>query len=75
MTIEELKLKVKVYENILHDISMFSSITMDPVIMEKIIDMINSWSYAHRQGNGIIDNKKLVDKIFIKLKNGDYKNK
>jgi len=71
--IGELKTKIEVYENVLHDINMFSSIVMSGDVMDKLISMINSWSYAHRQGNGMIDNNKLVEEWFMKLQNGDYK--
>lgn len=47
-----LKEKIKVYEDLLHDIQFHSTVTMRHDEVMKLINKINAWSYAHRAGNG-----------------------
>lgn len=65
------KEKVEVYEAVLHQINLYSSITMDSEKIGELIDAINAWSYAHRQGNGEYTDKQqqaLIDAKFNRLK-------
>ena len=47
-----LKEKVEVYERLLHDIQLHSTVTMRPEAVRALIAKICAWSYAHRSGNG-----------------------
>ena len=63
--------KVYMYEGLLHDIQMFSAVVMDGQKVGKLIDNINSWSYAHRCGNGEHSEEEqqaIIDKAFKKLR-------
>lgn len=63
--------KVYMYEGLLHDIQMFSAVVMDGKKVGKLIDNINSWSYAHRCGNGEYSEEEqqaIIDKAFKKLR-------
>lgn len=67
-----LRQKVEMYEHLLHDIQMYSEVVMDGAKVAKLIDNINAWSYAHRQGNGELTEKQqqaLIDGTFAKLRN------
>lgn len=75
-SIKELQEKVEVYENMLHEIQMCSAVTMDGPALKHIIDIINGWSYAHRQGNGELSDEEqvaLVRKWFDRMKHRDWK--
>lgn len=65
------KEKVEVYESLLHRIQMHSSVTMNADALGELISLINSWSYAHRQGNGELsceDQQGLIDRAFNRIK-------
>lgn len=65
------KEKVEVYEAVLHQINLYSSITMDSEKIGELIDAINAWSYAHRCGNGELSDEEqqaLIDAKFNRLK-------
>lgn len=47
-----LREKVSVYESLLHNIQLFSVVTMDNQRLTQLIEIVNGWSYAHRSGNG-----------------------
>jgi hypothetical protein len=67
--------KVRVYESMLHSIQLFSSVVMDSPPIEHMFDIINSWSYAHRVGNGEFSDEEqaaLVYKQFLRLKNHEW---
>ena len=67
--------KVQVYENMLHNINTYSSITMDNPPIMHMIDIINGWSYAHRAGNGELSEQevqKQIDFWFEKMKNAGW---
>lgn len=67
-----LRQKVAMYEGLLHDIQMYSEVVMDDDKVAKLIQNICTWSYAHRQGNGMLTEKQqdaLIDKTFAKLRN------
>lgn len=62
--------KIRVYEQLLHDIQLYSTVVMDGKKVGKLIDNINSWSYAHRVGNGEYSEEEqdaIVAKAFKKL--------
>ncbi|MNX57171.1 hypothetical protein D3C86_879820 [compost metagenome] len=65
------KEKVEVYEALMHSIQMHSAVTMNSEGFGKLIDLVNSWSYAHRQGNGELSNEdqqELIDRAFNRIK-------
>lgn len=47
-----LKEKIKVYEQLLHDIQFHREVTMNHDAVVKLLDKIGAWSYSHRIGNG-----------------------
>lgn len=51
-----LKEKVQIYEQLFHKINM-SRIIFDHEKLLKLLDNIDRWSYAHRQGNGELSEK------------------
>lgn len=55
--------RLKIYEKFFHRINMYC-ITMNSEQIAKAIGIIDSWSYAHRQGNGELsdyEQNKLVE--------------
>lgn len=63
-----LREKVEVYEDVLHTIQMYRCVTLDPPAIEHLLDTICDWSYAHRRGNGEIDNDEAVRFEFERMK-------
>jgi hypothetical protein len=64
-----LKEKVKMYEQFLHDVQMYSVCGRGDLI-QVLVDNACSWSYAHRVGNGEYSDKeqnKIVTTNFWKL--------
>lgn len=64
--------KVKVYEQLLHDIQLFAEVTMDGEKVRQLIGNICRWSYAHRAGNGENSEEEQLEQInkaFEKLRN------
>ena len=68
-----LREKVQAYESMMHTIQMYRSVTMDSPAINHLLDVICDWSYAHRRGNGEVDNDILVAKAFDRIKNRDWK--
>lgn len=68
--IETLQDKIKVYEQVLHDIQCYTEIMPDPLTINKLHAIICAWSKAHRDG---ITNS-AIQKQFLKLKQGEYLN-
>ena len=67
-----LREKVKMYEQLLHDIQLNAEVTMNGDNMRALIGNICSWSYAHRAGNGELSEREQQDRInaaFYKLRN------
>lgn len=65
------KEKIAMYESLLHDIQMYREVTMDGDKVRQLLDNIGSWSYAHRQGNGMLtesQQKRLITSKFKKLR-------
>jgi hypothetical protein len=74
--LNSLREKVEVYETMLHAIQISSEVTGDSPAITHMIDIINSWSYAHRQGNGELTEKEqlaLVRYQFERLKNKEWR--
>ena len=67
-----LREKVQAYESMLHSLHMYRSVTMDGPAINHMLDVICDWSYAHRRGNGEVDNDILVAKAFDRIKNRDW---
>lgn len=64
------KQKITQYEHLLHLIQMYSVVVMDAKAVAKLISNINTWSYAHRVGNGQYDDEsqqRIIDNAFWKL--------
>ena len=64
-----LKEKVKMYEQFLHDVQMYSVCGRGDLI-QALVNNACSWSYAHRVGNGEYSDKeqdKIVTTNFWKL--------
>jgi hypothetical protein len=62
--------KIQKYEQLLHKIQLFASVTMDAKQLNQLIGNICQWSYAHRQGNGALserEQKKIIKAAFDKL--------
>lgn len=67
------KIKVDIYERILHKIQMWAEITHSNEKLRDLIGLICSWSYAHRSGNGEHSEEeqdKLVDNALKRI--NDY---
>lgn len=65
-----LRQKVEVYEHVLHQIQLYSSVVMDSAKISELIDLINNWSYAHRCGNGELSERQqqsIINKAFNRL--------
>jgi hypothetical protein len=71
--LEILKDKVNTYETVLHSIQLYHDVTMDHDRLSRLIQMICSWSSAHRQGNGELDNSALVNLQYERLSRNDWK--
>lgn len=64
------KEKIKMYEEVLHDLHFASSVVMNHQQVMDILQKISSWSYAHRVGNGEhseAQQQKIVNKAFWAL--------
>lgn len=64
-----LKDKVKMYEAFLHKISMACT-CMDNLAIQELVQNADNFSYAHRQGNGMLSDKEqqeLINDKFFKL--------
>jgi hypothetical protein len=64
-----LKDKVKMYEAFLHKISMACT-CMDNLAIQELVQNADAFSYAHRQGNGMLSDKQqqeLINSKFFKL--------
>ena len=64
-----LKDKVKMYEAFLHKISMACT-CMDNLAIQELVQNADAFSYAHRQGNGMLTDKQqqeLINSKFFKL--------
>lgn len=73
--IEELKDKIRVYEQVFHDIQLFSEVTLTSSKIRGIIDILCAWSRAHRYGEGSVSEKqrnRLISAQFKRLKAADY---
>ena len=69
------KEKVAVYEALLYEIDLHTTVTMNDEAIREIIRRINRWSYAHRSGNGEkseAQQQQEIDSCFWKL---DIRNK
>lgn len=68
--------KIKVYEELFHDIQLYRDIILDHDSLAKALDIICDWSYAHRAGNGERTDREIqqaVEYQFLRLKNGQYR--
>jgi hypothetical protein len=73
--IQELKEKVRVYEQVFHDIQFFSEVVLTSEKVVGIIDILCAWSRAHRSGEGPMTNKaraRLIARQFNRLKHAEY---
>lgn len=66
-----LKQKIEIYEKFLHNINLML-LCGKQTELQKLIANADSWSYAHRQGNGELserEQQKLINAHFWKLNN------
>jgi hypothetical protein len=68
-----LREKVETYESVLHTIQLYRAVTLDEPALIHLLDFICEWSYAHRRGNGEIDNDALVKSYFEKMKEAPWR--
>lgn len=64
------KEKIKVYEQLLHDLYFASQVTMNNERVGKLLMNIGRWSYSHRCGNGELSERtqnSLINESFRKL--------
>ena len=63
-----LKKKVEVYEQFLHMLNL-GTICGNPGLIRQLVYNADTWSYAHRVGNGLSDKEqqKLIDAAFDRL--------
>lgn len=71
--LKTLRRKVEIYESLMHEVQLFRSVTMDEPALIHLLDCISEWSYAHRSGNGEIDNDALVKKHLDRLEERPWK--
>lgn len=64
MTCEE---KLRIYERVFHKIS-YGVTAMNNERVREIVSLIDSWSYAHRAGNGELTYKEQEARILRALK-------
>ena len=67
-----LKEKVKVYEQLLHNIQLNAEVVMNNDNVRQLISNICRWSYSHRVGNGELSEQEqdeVINKAFYKLNN------
>ncbi len=57
------KEKIAVYEQLLHDLQFYYSVAMRPEVVKELLNRIDSWSYAHRSGNGELSEAEQQDQI------------
>ena len=66
-----LKEKVQIYEGFFHQIQLHYAVTMNQGKVLDALNIIDSWSYAHRVGNGQYSDQvqqKCIDKITERMK-------
>ena len=57
--------RLKIYESFFHQINVYC-ITMNGEKIQDAVGLIQQWSYAHRQGNGMFsprEQKKMVNSV------------
>lgn len=65
-----LKEKIEVYERLLHDIQFHRDVTMNEAAVKDLLNKIGVWSYSHRCGQGVYNEKEqqaLIDNAFWNL--------
>lgn len=70
--LSDVKRELGVWHSVAHSIQMYAMVTMDGPRLHKLIGLICDWSYAHRQGNGELDNDVLVAKALERLANRQH---
>ena len=59
--------KVEVYERLLHHLQGQIQVAMDPARVDAALQLICAWSYAHRCGNGALDNAAEIAHAFERI--------
>ena len=70
--VEELKEKIRVHEQVLHDIRTYLEIMPDPLTINNLHAIICAWSKAH--GTQTEESKALIQHQFNRLKKAEYLN-
>jgi len=63
--------KVEVYERLFHRLQLYREVTLNKVKVERLLDAIGGWSYAHRAGNGELSDEEQqarIDACFENIK-------
>lgn len=60
--------RLEIYEGFLHDINLYMSCGRSD-LLQKLLNNADAWSYAHRFGNGELDEKEQRKIIKAKLEN------
>lgn len=55
--------KIRVYEQLLHDLYFHSTVTMNHQGVMALLNKVGAWSYAHRAGNGELSEKDQQQRI------------
>jgi hypothetical protein len=61
------KEKVKIYERLLHNISYAVTAGNNERVRE-LVSLIDSWSYAHRSGNGELSDREQRTRVLLALR-------
>lgn len=59
--------RVNAYETMMHDIQMYSCVTLDNPPIQHAIDVINCWSRAHRVGNGELSDQEQLEMVAVQF--------
>jgi len=49
------KQRLEIYERFFHQVQLYHSVTLNESKVRDALDIISAWSYAHRVGNGKLD--------------------
>lgn len=60
--------ELNVYRQMFHTLQMHRDVCMNAEKVTEFLNLISDWSYAHRMGNGMLDNKIEVAKQIEKMK-------
>lgn len=68
--------KIKVYETLFHDIRFYKDVIADHNSLNRALEIICDWSYAHKDNNGERTNDEIrhsIEHQFHRMKSGIYR--